>query len=208
MRKLLLATNNPGKVREFRELLAECGWEIVAPADVGIALEVEETGTTYEENALLKAEAFSQASGMAALADDSGLEVDALGGAPGVYSARYAGRDTTHRDKIEVLLHTLRDVPDDRRTARFRAVIVVALPDGRRFTSEGVCEGRIAYAPRGDGGFGYDPIFLVTGGPRTMAEISADEKNRISHRARAAAAMCEILRKLAHDGDPSSAAAR
>ena len=207
MPKLLLATNNPGKVREFRELLAGCGWEIVAPADVGIAMEVEETGTTYEENARLKAEAFARASGLAALADDSGLEVDALGGAPGVYSARYAGRGTTHRDKIEVLLDALRDVSDDGRTARFRAVIVVALPDGRRFTSEGVCEGRIARAPRGAGGFGYDPIFLVGGGPRTMAEFPADEKNRVSHRARAATTACNILRELAHDGQIRPAAA-
>lgn len=212
MPKLLLATTNPGKIREFENLLAGCGWEIVTPAAAGVALNVEETGDTYEENARLKAEAFARAAGLTALADDSGLEVDALDGAPGVHSARYAGPETPHADKIAVLLTHLRDVPDARRTARFRAVIVIATPDGHAFRAEGVCAGRIARAPRGAGGFGYDPIFLVDGAPvggsageagtRTMAELSSAEKNRISHRARAAAAACAILRELAraHEG--------
>lgn len=199
MPPLLLATTNPGKIREFRELLAGCGWELVTPAEAGVQLEVEETGHTYEANARLKVEAFLRASGMTTLADDSGLEVDALDGAPGLHSARYAGHDTTHVDKMRVLLAGLRGVPDERRTARFRAVIVIAAPDGRRWHAEGVCEGRIADAPRGAGGFGYDPIFLVDGGPATMAELPAAEKNRVSHRARAAAAACDILRRLAHE---------
>jgi XTP/dITP diphosphohydrolase len=207
MPRLLLATNNPGKIREFADLLAGCGWQIVTPAEAGLSLEVEETGATYRENARLKAEAFARASGLPALADDSGLEVDALGGAPGVRSARYAGQDTTHTDKMRMLLASLRGVPDVARGARFRAVLVLAMPDGRTFETEGVCEGRIAHAPRGASGFGYDPIFVVGSGPQTMAELSVGEKNRISHRARAAAAMCDILRSLVYDGDTAPAAA-
>ncbi len=206
MPRLLLATTNPGKIRELRDLLAGCGWEILTPLDMGLTLHVEETGQTYAENARLKAEAYARASGLVALADDSGLEVDALGGAPGLHSARYAGQDTTHADKMEALLAELRDVPDERRTARFRAVIVIATPDGRTFQAEGVCEGRIARAPRGAGGFGYDPIFLIAGGSRTMAELTAEEKNRVSHRARAAAAACAMLRELAHECTESAAA--
>ncbi len=188
MPRLLLATTNPGKIRELRDLLAGCGWEILTPLDMGLTLHVEETGQTYAENARLKAEAYARASGLVALADDSGLEVDALGGAPGLHSARYAGQDTTHADKMEALLAELRDVPDERRTARFRAVIVIATPDGRTFQAEG------------------DPIFLIAGGSRTMAELTAEEKNRVSHRARAAAAACAMLRELAHECTESAAA--
>jgi len=206
MLRLLLATTNPGKIRELRALLAGCGWEILTPQDMGLTLQVEEIGQTYADNARRKAEAYARASGLVALADDSGLEVDALGGAPGLHSARYAGQDTTHADKMGMLLAELRDVPDEQRTARFRAVIVIATPDGRTFQTEGVCEGRIARAPRGAGGFGYDPIFLVEGGSRTMAELPAEEKNRISHRARAAAAACAVLRKLADERADTAAA--
>ncbi|MER3419231.1 MAG: non-canonical purine NTP pyrophosphatase [Chloroflexota bacterium] len=206
MPRLLLATTNPGKIRELRALLAGCGWEILTPQDIGLTLHVEETGQTYAENARRKAQGYARASGLVALADDSGLEVDALGGAPGVHSARYAGQDTTDADKMGMLLAELREVPDERRTARFRAVIVIATPDGRTFQSEGVCEGRIAHAPRGAGGFGYDPIFLVEGGSRTMAELSAEEKNRISHRARAAAAACAVLQRLADERADTAAA--
>jgi XTP/dITP diphosphohydrolase len=208
MLRLLLATTNPGKIRELRALLAGCGWEILTPQDIGLTLQVEEIGQTYADNARRKAEAYARASGLVALADDSGLEVDALGGAPGLHSARYAGQDTTHADKMGMLLAELRDVPDEQRTARFRAVIVIATPDGRTFQTEGVCEGRIARAPRGAGGFGYDPIFLVEGGSRTMAELPAEEKNRISHRARAAAAACAVLRKLADERADTAAAGR
>jgi XTP/dITP diphosphohydrolase len=208
MLRLLLATTNPGKIRELRALLAGCGWEILTPQDIGLTLQVEEIGQTYADNARRKAEAYARASGLVALADDSGLEVDALGGAPGLHSARYAGQDTTHADKMGMLLAELRDVPDEQRTARFRAVIVIATPDGRTFQTEGVCEGRIARAPRGAGGFGYDPIFLVEGGSRTMAELPAEEKNRISHRARAAAAACAVLRQLADERADTAAAGR
>lgn len=204
--RLLLATTNQGKIREFRELLTGCGWTLVTPAEAGVALDVDETGTTYEANARLKADAFVRAFGLPCLADDSGLEIDALDGGPGLHSARYAGQDTTHADKISLLLANLREVPEERRTARFRAVIVLAMPDGRTFVTEGISEGRIARAPRGDGGFGYDPIFLVEGDGRTMAELPTAEKNRISHRARAAVVACAILRELADDdlADPAS----
>jgi XTP/dITP diphosphohydrolase len=200
MPRLVLATTNPGKIAELRALLAACDWEIVTPTDVGVRVDVDETGATYEENARLKALAYARAAGLPALADDSGLEVDALAGAPGVHSARFGGADMPHAEKIRLLLARLQDVPDERRGARFRAVIVVALPDGRTYAAEGVCAGRIARAPRGEGGFGYDPIFLVEGGTRTMAELTPAEKNRLSHRARAAAGACRILHNLARNG--------
>ena len=197
MPELLLATNNAGKIAEFRALLADCGWDLVAPADVGLTLEVGESGTSYAENAALKARAFAVASGRPALADDSGLEVDALGGEPGpLHHVRgWDGRDDDER--IRILLDALKDVPEGRRTARFRAVIVVAFPDGRTVQAEGECEGVIARAPRGEAGFGYDPVFYLPALGRTMAELTAAEKNRLSHRARAAAAVCPRLRELA-----------
>lgn len=207
MPRLLLATANQGKIAEMRALLADCDWEIVSPAEIGLSLDVEEPERTYAGNARLKAEAYRSASGLAALADDSGLEIDALDGAPGVLSARYAGRDTAHRDKMSRVLSELRDVPSERRTARFRAVIGLALLDGTVEFTEGVCEGRIASAPRGEGGFGYDPIFLVGNGERTMAEMTAAEKNSVSHRATALRSMCERLRGLAHDDRSHSPAA-
>jgi len=198
--RLLIASNNPDKVAEFRDLLAGSGWDVIAPADLGLALEVAETGASYAENARTKAEAFRDASGLAALADDSGLEVDALGGEPGpLHHVRgWDGRDQA--DRIRILLDALRDVPPGRRSARFRAAIVVALPDGRLLQSEGACEGEIALQPAGSNGFGYDPVFLVPGEGRTMAELSAAEKNRVSHRAAAAAALRPRLRALAAAG--------
>ncbi len=195
--RLLIATGNRGKVDEFRGILAGSGWQVIAPAAAGVSLEVDETGGSYAENARLKAEAFSRASGLAALADDSGLEVDALGGEPGVFHhvRGWDGRDQGER--IQVLLDALRDVPPQRRTARFRAAIVVVLPDGSSIEAEGACEGVVARAPAGDGGFGYDPVFLPAGLDRTMAELTAAEKNRISHRAVATARLLPELRRLA-----------
>jgi XTP/dITP diphosphohydrolase len=201
--QLLLASNNPGKVREFRVLLDGCGWEILAPADLGLALDVEETGTSYAANARLKAQAFAAASGCFVLADDSGLEVDALDGAPGVYSARYGGAGLSDADRVQQLLAALAAVPLAPRTARFRAVLVLRAPDGRSWQTEGVCEGEIAPLPRGDRGFGYDPIFLLPALGRTMAELSAAEKNQLSHRARAARAVLPILHSLAIAPVPS-----
>lgn len=206
MPNLLLATTNAGKIREFRELLAGSGWTLLTPAEVGLDLTVEETGDSYAENARLKAEAYARASGLTALADDSGIEVDALDGAPGVHSARYAGQDTTHAHKIKVLLAAIRDVPPERRTARFRAVIAISPPQGPTRYAEGVCEGAIAERPSGAGGFGYDPIFLVGDSGRTMAELSVAEKNIVSHRARALRAAAAILEELARDQSDASAA--
>jgi len=190
MLKLLVATNNPGKVREFEELLVGLPFEVTFPAREGIALEVEESGATFEDNARLKALAFARASGLPTLADDSGLEVDALGGAPGVWSARYAGPGAGDADRYQKLLNALAAVPDVRRTARFRCVVALAWPDGAVRTAEGRCEGQIGWAPRGEHGFGYDPVFIVDGfGGQTMAELPPEIKNRISHRARAVQAM-------------------
>ncbi|MEN8614992.1 XTP/dITP diphosphatase [Dehalogenimonas sp. THU2] len=192
--QLLLATNNPGKLREYTELLSTCGYELVTPGQRGIELEVAETGTTFAENAALKARALAAASGMLTLADDSGLEVDALGGAPGVLSARYAGEGAGDAERNALLLKILWEVPVEKRTARFRCVIAIAVPDGGLRFAEGVVEGRIAFEPHGSNGFGYDPVFSLPELGKTMAEIAPDEKNRLSHRARAAAAACKILK--------------
>jgi XTP/dITP diphosphohydrolase len=202
--KLLVGTNNPGKVREYEELLSGLPetLEITFPAQEGLALDVEESGNTFEENARIKALAYAQASGLLSLADDSGLEVDALDGAPGVRSARYAGPAGNDIDRYRKLLDALANVPGGQRTARFRCVVALALPDGTMYTADGVCEGAIGFAPRGEHGFGYDPIFVVAGhGGQTMAELPPDVKNEISHRARAVAAIQPVLRKLISELD-------
>jgi len=198
MTRLLLATTNPGKLREYRALLAGLAAEVVTPDDLGLDMEVDETGATFEANAALKARAFAAAAGLPALADDSGLEVDALGGFPGVVSARWvAGTDA---DRVTALLDRLAGLPAASRSARFRAVVALAMPGGHVESASGAVEGRIATAPRGDGGFGYDPVFLIEdggyGGTVTMAELAAEEKNRLSHRARAVAALGPRLRSL------------
>ncbi|MEX2159096.1 MAG: XTP/dITP diphosphatase [Dehalococcoidia bacterium] len=195
MPRLLLATNNAGKVLELRQLLEGCGWEIVTPADLGLKLDVEEVGQTYAENATIKANAFAEASGLVTLADDSGLEVDALDGRPGVQSARYAGPDRTDRERVEKLLGELAGVPDERRTARFRAVIAIVEPGGRTELVEGTVEGRIAHEPRGASGFGYDPVFLLPARGLTTAELSADEKQAVSHRGVAARKARDVLER-------------
>lgn len=181
--RIVVATANPGKIRELRALLPSC-FEAVTAGELGIQLPPE-TADTFAENALIKARAASQATGLVALADDSGLEVDALGGRPGVHSAHYAGQGATDRDNIQRLLKELRGVPMERRTARFRAVIALVAPDGREALAEGVVEGRIIEEPRGESGFGYDPIFQPLGSEHTFAEMSAEEKNQRSHRAQA-----------------------
>ena len=196
--RLVVATANPGKAVELRELLAGSGWEILSPAEFGLgAVDVIEGGRSYLENVTLKAVAYSRAAQMAALADDSGLEVDALDGRPGVFSARYggAGLPGGHRLRMLRLLDELEGMPRGRRTARFRTALALALPGGRTFVREGVVEGRIAEAPRGEGGFGYDPVFELLDG-RTMAEIGS-EKASISHRARAVREMMPVLNDLA-----------
>lgn len=192
-KRLLLATNNPGKVREFRRLLAADPFEVVTPAELGLALEVEENGTTYAENATLKAKAFAAAGNCLALADDSGVEVDALGGGPGMYSARYGGPGLDDPGRTALMLRELGATPPTARTARYRAVVALARPGtGDVVLFEGVQEGSIGFEPRGERGFGYDPIFLVDG-KRTQAEISDDEKDEISHRGKAVRAAAKWL---------------
>jgi XTP/dITP diphosphohydrolase len=204
MRTLVIATNNPGKLREFRELFAGSGFELTTPRELGYIFDVEETGATFAENAKLKAEAAARLTGLPALADDSGLEVDALGGRPGVYSARYAGGDRTadgmdEREQCRIVLRELEGVPDEQRTARFRCVIAIAAPDGDVRYTDGIFEGRIGYEPRGENGFGYDPIFVVAGRDVTSAELPPDGKNAISHRGQAARRALEILKELSRE---------
>lgn len=196
MRRLLLATNNPGKVRELRRLLSDLAFEVVTPAELGIALEVAETGSTYAENAAIKARAFARAGNCLALADDSGIEVDALSGGPGVLSARYGDSTLDDVGRTCHLLDELNGLPPARRTARYRALVAIASPSGEVALFEGVQEGVIADCPRGEGGFGYDPVFLVDG-TRTQAEIPEVEKDAISHRGRAVRAAAGYLKGLA-----------
>jgi XTP/dITP diphosphohydrolase len=196
MLRLLLATNNPGKLHELVPLFSDVPLHIVTPHTLGLHLEVEESGTTYAENARLKAAAFAHASGLLTLADDSGLEVDALGGAPGVYSARYAGEGASDADRRAKLIDVLRQVPTPRR-ARFRCVIAIAQPGGAIDYFEGVCEGEIVLVERGANGFGYDPVFYMPEHGCTMAELPSAVKNQMSHRARAAQAARLFLHKLA-----------
>ena len=204
MPTLVIATNNKGKLREFRRLLDGAGWALLTPADLGIAWEVEETGQTFEENATLKALDAMRATGHIALADDSGLEVDHLGGRPGIFSARYAGGSRTSADIAEseqnrLLLDEMRGVPDERRGARFRCVIAIATPAGGVHTFDGVFEGRIGHEPRGENGFGYDPIFVVPERGVTSAELPRDEKDAISHRGQALRKARVVLEQMARD---------
>jgi XTP/dITP diphosphohydrolase len=194
--RLLVATRNPGKLREYEELLAGLPVELTYLESEGIAEDVEETGSSFAENAVLKARRYALISGLLTLADDSGLEVDALGGEPGVHSARYAGPGATDEDRYRLLLDKMRDVPEGERGARFRCVIAVAEPEGETYTVDGVCEGVIAYSPEGEFGFGYDPVFYMPERGRTMAQLPPEEKNLVSHRARAAQAIRPVLEGL------------
>ena len=195
--RLLIATSNAGKVAEFRDLLADSGWQVVSPEEIGLDLEVEETGSTYAENARLKAEAFSRASGLAALADDSGLEVDALKGEPGALHHRHGWDGRDQEERIRILLDALKDVPAPQRTARFRAAIVVVLAGGEVIEAEGGGEGVIATQRSGSEGFGYDPVFVLPHLGKTMADLGIEEKNRVSHRAAAAVKIRQRLQILA-----------
>ena len=194
--KILLATNNPGKVREYRALLAPLPCGFTTPAEEGIDIHVEETGSSYEENARLKALAYAKAGGLLTLADDSGLEVDALGGEPGPRSARYAGEGASDQDNIMALLEKVKDLPEDKRDARFHCIIALALPTGQVEYCPGECQGRIVLEPRGEEGFGYDPIFYLPLMEKTMAELTFDEKNAISHRAMAAEKVRAFLERI------------
>ena len=182
--KFVLASNNPKKLKEMREILSELGIEVISQGEAGVNIEVEETGRTFEENALLKAAAVMEATGLPAIADDSGLMVDALGGAPGIYSARYGGDECrTDAERIEYLLQNMGDT--DERGASFVSTIACVFPDGRRIITRGECTGLILREPRGSGGFGYDPVFYLPEYNMTMAEMSPEQKNKISHRAKA-----------------------
>ena len=180
--KLVLASKNPKKLKEMNEILSALGIEVCLQADVGVDIDVEETGTTFEENSLLKAKAVMEASGLPAIADDSGLCVDALNGAPGVYSARYGGEGLDDVGRYRLLLENMRGMP---RAAKFVSVITCCFPNGDVITSRGECLGTIAFAPQGEGGFGYDPIFFVPKLKKTFAQLTAEEKNAISHRGKA-----------------------
>lgn len=184
MTKIILASNNKNKLREFKELMRGMDVELISQREAGCCFEVEETGTTFEENAYLKAAAVTAATGCIAIADDSGLVVDALNGEPGVYSARYGpGHDASDSDRYNYLLNKLGNEPQ--RSARFVCCICCTLPDGGRITSRGECEGEILRAPSGTNGFGYDPVFHPLGQHGSMAELTPDEKNAISHRGKA-----------------------
>jgi XTP/dITP diphosphohydrolase len=194
--RLLIATHNRGKLIEYQELLMGLPFELVTLDDVGIHDDVAENGATFAENARAKGITCARQSALLTLADDSGLEVDALRGEPGVRSKRYAGENKSDAERIAFLLNELRDVPPGKRAARFRCAIALAAPDGKLWETDGTCEGEIAFEPRGEHGFGYDPIFHVTERGARMAELSTTEKNQVSHRARAAEKARQILQEM------------
>jgi len=191
--RFVLASANPGKVREMREILSEFDLEIVSRDELGIDFDVEETGSTFVENALIKARAISEATGLPAIADDSGLAVDALGGRPGVYSSSFGGAELNADQRYLYLLEEMKNM--EQRSAKYVCTIVCAFPDGSSLTVFGECRGRICTAPRGSGGFGYDPVFLIEGKDKTMAELSPEEKNEISHRGEALRNFALLLRE-------------
>jgi len=196
MKKVLIASKNEGKIKEFRKMLAPYGTEVLSLNDLPDAPNVEETGATFQENARLKAEAIAERYQCLAIADDSGLAIDALGGRPGIYSARYAGEEKDDRKNIEKVLKELEDVPMNERSARFVCVLAVSRPGSETVFAEGECRGFITTAPRGEGGFGYDPIFYIPEMNKTFAELTSEEKNAISHRARALKNLEKLLPEL------------
>ena len=199
--KLLIATRNPGKMREYRQLLRDVPYTLVSLDDLGITEEVAETGESFEENARLKARAYAARSGLLTLADDSGLEVDALGDDPGIHSARYGGDpDASDHDRVVLLLQRLEGVPWEQRAARFRCVIALASPNEEGVAVVGAVAGMIQYEPQGEGGFGYDPVFYLPSYGQTTAQLSLEEKIRISHRAEAARKAVTELKRLSADG--------
>lgn len=192
--RILIATHNKHKLSEMARILEPMGYEVVTDTDLGFTLtEAEENGSTFLENARIKAESGCKESGLPCIADDSGLCVDALGGEPGVFSARYSGEHGDDKGNNEKLLFNLKDVPDENRTARFVCAICVSFPDGSEITAEGACEGKIGYEYRGNNGFGYDPLFMV--GDKSFAELSAEEKDAISHRGNALKKLERLLSK-------------
>ena len=190
-RQFVLATHNPGKLAEMKRILSDLGVEVISPAEAGVEVDVEETGTTFAENAMLKARAVCAAAGLPAIADDSGLCVDALNGGPGVYSARYGGEELDDRGRYMLLLECMRG--QTTRAAHFSCAVACAFPNGDTLEAEGRCDGSIAFAPIGEGGFGYDPVFLASGKGKTFGQLTAEEKAEISHRGKTLAAFAEKL---------------
>lgn len=196
IKQCIFATGNKNKVTEAREILGELGLEIISQKEAGIEADPEETGSTFSENALIKARTVARMCDAVVLADDSGLEVDYLGGEPGIYSSRYMGEDTPYEVKNAEIIKRLADAAGADRSARFVCAVAAVLPDGREFVVQESVEGLIADAPAGVGGFGYDPIFLVPEYGKTSAEMTSEEKNKISHRGKAMRAMCEKLKDV------------
>ena len=193
--KVILASKNQHKLTELSAILSQLGFEIALESEYGLDIDVEETGTTFEENSFLKADAVMKASGLPVLADDSGLMVDALDGAPGVYSARY-GHKASDKERTAYLLENMKDVPEEKRGAKFVCVITCLFPDGRKIVARGECPGVIARAPHGENGFGYDPVFYLPGLGMTYAELPSEQKNAISHRARALQDFCRKYQEV------------
>lgn len=193
--KVILASKNQHKLTELSAILSQLGFEIALESEYGLDIDVEETGTTFEENSFLKADAVMKASGLPVLADDSGLMVDALNGAPGVYSARY-GHKASDKERTAYLLENMKDVPEERRGAKFVCVITCLFPDGRKIVARGECPGVIARAPHGENGFGYDPVFYLPELGMTYAELPSEQKNAISHRARALQDFCRKYQEV------------
>ena len=193
--KVILASKNQHKLTELSAILSQLGFEIALESEYGLDIDVEETGTTFEENSFLKADAVMKASGLPVLADDSGLMVDALDGAPGVYSARY-GHKASDKERTAYLLENMKDVPEERRGAKFVCVITCLFPDGRKIVARGECPGVIARAPHGENGFGYDPVFYLPQLGMTYAELPSEQKNAISHRARALQDFCRKYQEV------------
>jgi XTP/dITP diphosphohydrolase len=194
-KRIIFATGNAGKVKEIRMIMADTGMEVVSMKDAGIKVDIEENGTSYEENALIKARAVAAFTKDIVMSDDSGLEVDALGKEPGIHSARYLGEDTPYSIKNADIINRLKDVPGEERTARFVCAIAAVFPDGHEITTRAAIEGRIGYEEKGENGFGYDPIFYVPQFGKTTAELSEEEKNQVSHRGKALELMKEELKK-------------
>ena len=197
--KIILASNNKNKIAELKQILSPLGYEVISQSEAGVDIEVEETGTTFEENSMIKAKAVYEISKMAVIADDSGLEVDYLDKAPGVYSHRYAGENASDKDRCKKILSKLEGVADEKRTARFVCVISYIDSSGNTSVLRGECEGYIGREMKGDNGFGYDPIFMI--GDRSFAEISSEEKNKISHRADALKKLTEKLKGEKYDNN-------
>lgn len=193
--KIIFATGNAGKIKEIKRILADCGREVISMKDAGIEIDVKEDGSSYEENALIKARAVAAYTNSIVMADDSGLEIDYLNKEPGIYSARYMGEDTSYHIKNQNLIDRLEGVPDEQRTARFVCVIGAVMPDGTELVTKGVVEGRIGYQELGSNGFGYDPIFLIPELQKTTAELAEEEKNKVSHRGKALLLMREELKR-------------